>query len=102
MVAQRGYYPSDVHKPNQDAFAVAKDLGGGLSFFAVYDGHGADGHRCAQFGRDHLAGKLRQLSDAHPGADLVKLLNTSHLAVNKAMHAAAFDRSRSGYRGVVC
>ena len=96
VVAQRGYYPSDVHKPNQDAFAVAKDLGGGLSFFAVYDGHGADGHRCAQFGRDHLAGKLRQLSDAHPGADLVKLLNTSHLAVNKAMHAAAFDDDMSG------
>ena len=44
-LSQRGYYPDDPHKPNQDAFYFADKFANQASdaFFAVYDGHGRDG-----------------------------------------------------------
>lgn len=55
--SQKGYYPDDPHKANQDAYSVVERFGSGESndaFFAVYDGHGRDGHLCAQFARDNM------------------------------------------------
>lgn len=42
---QRGYYPNDPHKLNQDEFSIDHNFAGieGDSFFAVYDGHGPVG-----------------------------------------------------------
>eukprot|EP00956_Cyclotella_meneghiniana_P022195 scaffold41616_cov66-Cyclotella_meneghiniana.AAC.3 len=52
VASQAGYYPTDRNKPNQDAF-----IGGGIVteetnhksgvLFAVFDGHGPNGHDCA-------------------------------------------------------
>jgi serine/threonine protein phosphatase PrpC len=52
---QRGYYPSDKNKRNQDAFlagACVRDDDFKNAFFAVYDGHGRDGDKCACLTRD--------------------------------------------------
>lgn len=60
-VSQKGYYPDDPHKPNQDSYSVIERFGSresNDSFFAVYDGHGRDGDLCAQFARDRLTGYL--------------------------------------------
>jgi serine/threonine protein phosphatase PrpC/CRP-like cAMP-binding protein len=60
-VSQKGYYPDDPHKANQDAYCVTERFGSRESndaFFAVYDGHGRDGDLCAQFARDKLTGYL--------------------------------------------
>ena len=59
-LSQRGYYPDDPHKPNQDAFYFADKFANQASdaFFAVYDGHGRDGDLCAQFARDKMPGYL--------------------------------------------
>jgi serine/threonine protein phosphatase PrpC/CRP-like cAMP-binding protein len=59
--SQKGYYPDDPHKPNQDAYSITERFGtpdSNDSFFAVYDGHGRDGDLCAQFARDKLPGFL--------------------------------------------
>ena len=56
-LSQRGYYPEALDKPNQDAFTALPKLpdnSGDHVFFAVYDGHGRDGHLCARFSRDHV------------------------------------------------
>jgi len=50
--SQAGYYPTDKNKPNQDAFiggvvvAEEKNCKSGV-LFAVFDGHGPNGHDCA-------------------------------------------------------
>jgi len=56
-MSQKGYYPDDPHKANQDAYSVSERFGTKESndgFFAVYDGHGRDGDRCSQFARDKM------------------------------------------------
>ena len=62
-VSQRGYYPEDLDKHNQDAHleveTFGKDKGiDDCAYFAVYDGHGKTGDHCAIFTRDHLAGAI--------------------------------------------
>ena len=59
--SQRGYYPSDPEKRNQDAFFVATDWTGPMThFFAVFDGHGPNqgGKRVIV---SHLSRELRDL-----------------------------------------
>lgn len=61
FLSQRGYYPDDPHKPNQDAYSITDRFGDARSqdaFFAVYDGHGRDGDLCAQFARDKMTGYM--------------------------------------------
>lgn len=61
FLSQKGYYPDDPHKPNQDAYSITERFGSrdaNDSFFAVYDGHGRDGDLCAQFARDKMPGFL--------------------------------------------
>ena len=54
-VSQRGYYPDDLNKANQDSFFATPSFNGdkNMSFFAVLDGHGQKGHLCAQFAREY-------------------------------------------------
>jgi len=53
---QRGYYPDEPSKNNQDAISITKKFAGedGDLFFGVYDGHGSDGDDCAKYAREHL------------------------------------------------
>lgn len=50
------YIHADHSKPNQDAFSHTSNFASQVSdaFFAVYDGHGRDGEKCAQYSRDML------------------------------------------------
>jgi hypothetical protein len=54
-VSQRGYYPDSLTKPNQDSYTILPELAANRAFFAVYDGHGRDGHDCAYYCRDHVS-----------------------------------------------
>ena len=47
---------ADAHKPNQDAFVAHHNFANQPTdaFFGVFDGHGNDGDKCAQFVRDNL------------------------------------------------
>ena len=111
---------TDENKPNQDAFSITEDFTDQPTdaFFAVYDGHGRDGDKCANFARDNLSRvlakqiktlKQKQLT-ASSTADVETIndieLNKqqlhdvcckSHVVVNKAMHTnKKFEDALSG------
>lgn len=61
--SQKGYYPDQPDKANQDAYSVIEKFGGKDSndaFFAVYDGHGELGDQCAQYARDKMPEYLQR------------------------------------------
>ncbi len=114
-VSQKGYYPDQLDKANQDAYSVVEKFGPNDSndaFFAVFDGHGELGDHCAQFARDKLPvylnrhinrAKLREAKKAS-GRDnnfanielskdqMQKACTRAHVECNNAMHQALDDR----------
>jgi hypothetical protein len=45
-------------KDNQDCYLISPSFGATAdqqAFFAIFDGHGKDGHHCARFARDHVS-----------------------------------------------
>ncbi len=46
--SQKGYYPTNPTKENQDSFDIRIADGTQNHFFCVFDGHGKDGGRCSQ------------------------------------------------------
>lgn len=54
--SQRGYYPDDPHKPNQDCFSITHNFASikADSFFGVYDGHGPVGEHYATYTKQNL------------------------------------------------
>ena len=57
VCTQRGYYPNDLNKPNQDSYSVSLDFADiekGSSLFSVYDGHGPKGEVFARFAENQL------------------------------------------------
>lgn len=63
LACRRFLHLADPHKPNQDAFSVTRDFCGQKTdaLFGVYDGHGRDGDRCAQFTRDNLPTTIEKI-----------------------------------------
>ncbi|KAL7537297.1 hypothetical protein ACHAXR_007718, partial [Thalassiosira sp. AJA248-18] len=59
-LSQRGYYPDDPDKANQDSYSVTTNFAGRESdaLFGVYDGHGEHGDKCSTFVRDSLPSML--------------------------------------------
>lgn len=110
----------DPHKANQDSYSVTHKFIGKESdaFFGIYDGHGRDGDKCAQFVRDNLplltAAVVEKETLGLPdnndgsGVDLMKSMDLpkdvlqnamtkAHLECNKRMHASQdLDDSLSG------
>lgn len=54
--SQRGYYPDDPFKANQDDFGVIASFAGREKdcWLAVYDGHGKRGQDCSAYAKKHL------------------------------------------------
>ena len=62
-LTQRGYYPNNPHKENQDEYFLCPSKfasGEGDAFFAIFDGHGDKGHDCASFAQKKLHSYLAQ------------------------------------------
>ncbi|KAL7498594.1 hypothetical protein ACHAWT_010129 [Skeletonema menzelii] len=120
-LSQRGYYPDDPHKANQDSYSITHNFIGRESdaFFGVYDGHGRDGDKCAHFVRDQLPpltasavkkelenemkrSNLDESDYSKNAMDLPKdvlqsVLTKAHVECNKKMHACQdLDDSLSG------
>jgi len=106
-------YNQDAHKPNQDSYSVQHNFANNHqdAFFGVYDGHGRDGDKCAQFVRDHLPSLLAKSMDkarnnntdqSSSSKELSKettqeIISKSHAECNKRMHVnQALDDSLSG------
>merc|ERR1740117_1430939 len=67
FLSQRGYYPEDLYKANQDAFKIIEKFNGNTSciLFGVFDGHGADGDHCSYFVRDNIEAHLKATLQMH-------------------------------------
>ncbi|CAB9519307.1 2C and cyclic nucleotide-binding/kinase domain-containing protein [Seminavis robusta] len=110
-LSQRGKYPDDPDKPNQDAYCIKHNFANQMedAFFGVFDGHGKDGHGCAQFTRTHLPALVERFIEkgkskvnAPPNADLSReqthaALTKAHIECNKHLHKNThIDDSLSG------
>ena len=96
-LSQRGYYPEDLYKANQDAFKVVPSFNGSKEciFFGVFDGHGVDGDSCSYFVRDNIEEELKSRMRKHPD-DFERAYKEAFLGVNQRMHEQEFDDSMSG------
>ena len=102
-VCQRGYYPEDVSKENQDSFVTVANLGGvqGTLMVGVFDGHGEYGDDCSGFARDNIEAFLCA-ARKEAGGDLAAALRATYLRLNAEMHATKeFDDELSGTTAVV-
>jgi serine/threonine protein phosphatase PrpC len=96
-LSQRGYYPEDLYKANQDAFKVVPKFNGNKEhiFFGVFDGHGVEGDSCSYFVRDNIEGELKRQIKNYPD-DFEKAYKEAFVSVNQKMHEQEFDDSMSG------
>eukprot|EP00633_Aureoumbra_lagunensis_P002729 CAMPEP_0197289806 /NCGR_PEP_ID=MMETSP0890-20130614/7070_1 /TAXON_ID=44058 ORGANISM="Aureoumbra lagunensis, Strain CCMP1510" /NCGR_SAMPLE_ID=MMETSP0890 /ASSEMBLY_ACC=CAM_ASM_000533 /LENGTH=365 /DNA_ID=CAMNT_0042761441 /DNA_START=363 /DNA_END=1460 /DNA_ORIENTATION=- len=95
-ISQRGYYPSQADKANQDAFAVHVDLlGTQKHWFSVYDGHGPVGETCSQFAREHVPKQFVALMKEEK-MTVNDALIQSHLKTNEMLAQSPVDDQQSG------
>ena len=106
-LSQRGYYPEDLNKANQDAYKVVESFDGisGDILLGVFDGHGKDGDACSRWVRDGIAEELshqlkksgKSSSSKHIGEALTK----TFLRLNRELlHQERFDAEYSGTTAV--
>ena len=61
-LSQRGLYPDDLFKANQDRFLVVpKVINEHSILLGVFDGHGPDGDHCANYAKTALAPEIQRL-----------------------------------------
>mmetsp|Transcript_33855 Transcript_33855/g.43644 ORF Transcript_33855/g.43644 Transcript_33855/m.43644 type:complete len:397 (-) Transcript_33855:240-1430(-) len=106
VICFRGYYPDTPYKANQDDYAVlapAKYGHADKAMFAVFDGHGHVGEKCARFASSQLPQAITAVSDKFTADAPIKThLSKTFVDVNKKMHAAGdIDDTLSGTTGVV-
>ncbi|GKV39100.1 hypothetical protein SLEP1_g46915 [Rubroshorea leprosula] len=96
FLTQRGYYPDDPDKGNQDSFCIKTKLQGNpnIHFFGVFDGHGQFGTECSNFAKDRLVEILA--NDPTLADDPVQAYNSACMTTNLELHDSEIDDSMSG------
>ncbi|CAM9419992.1 unnamed protein product [Ascophyllum nodosum] len=100
-MSQRGFYPDDREKANQDAYHVATTYDGdsNKALFSVYDGHGKEGDLCAVFCKDTLPALLGKELKEHRTVE--KALKRAFNRTNDELHRNRnVDDSLSGTTAV--
>lgn len=97
-LTQRGHYPDQPNKANQDAVMVRTDFGKkpDRHLFAVFDGHGETGAECAFFCKSKLPGMILSQGERALESNLEKSVHQALLQVNEELHKSLFDDSLSG------
>lgn len=92
----RGFYPDALQKSNQDEVCANQLFSDDSEqlLFAVFDGHGSEGHLCAQYAKNKLPDNL--MSDKAFKLDPVKGFHTALPLLNKQLHSSRIDDSMSG------
>jgi cGMP-dependent protein kinase len=99
---QRGYYPDEPEKPNQDETKIQVGIlnSGSVHWFSVFDGHGPDGHKCSELASQKIPELFLCECDTS-GGDIKAALNTAHMDTHKVMLAdPTIDSSQSGTTAV--
>mmetsp|Transcript_85106 Transcript_85106/g.170016 ORF Transcript_85106/g.170016 Transcript_85106/m.170016 type:complete len:1288 (-) Transcript_85106:205-4068(-) len=89
VLSQRGYYPEDLFKQNQDRYIVAPNFNNEKSsiMLGVFDGHGTDGHECAEFVRKRSVPVLTSiLQDSKYKYDFAKAVKATWVQIDAEMH----------------
>jgi len=97
-LCQRGYYPEDLYKANQDAFKIStafEQKPKPQIFFGVFDGHGAEGDLCSYYVRDSVEAELTQQMKKFPG-DFERAYQTTFTSLGTKIHSEPFDDTMSG------
>ena len=86
-LCQRGLYPDDPDKENQDAFKIVPDFDGDETsiMMGVFDGHGEYGDDCSGFVRDNIEDYLIEARREH-NKDLEKAFRSAFRKLNSQMH----------------
>ncbi len=101
-LTQRGWYPDEPEKHNQDSYQCIPSLGGADDeiLLAVFDGHGKYGTECATFARDNVEETLQGCRARYPD-DFNQAYNAAFKQINGKMHAdRSIDDSLSGTTAV--
>jgi serine/threonine protein phosphatase PrpC len=92
-LSQRGFYPDDPFKANQDAYSVHQPLRSDDAFFGVFDGHGKDGDGCAIYAKTNLPPNLANIlkrtkehKDYLSKDQVQNALLRAHVDVNRGLH----------------
>jgi serine/threonine protein phosphatase PrpC len=98
-VSQRGYYPDDLYKANQDAFKISTKFNQSDKpqiLLGVFDGHGGEGDRCSYFVRDKIEVELADQMKKQP-KDFGKAYSAAFTSLGRKIHEQEeFDDSMSG------
>mmetsp|Transcript_18623 Transcript_18623/g.54604 ORF Transcript_18623/g.54604 Transcript_18623/m.54604 type:complete len:1074 (-) Transcript_18623:321-3542(-) len=102
-VSQRGYYPDDLNKNNQDAYTIAERVCGEdeTIFFGVFDGHGATGDKCSNFVKDSVVSTLERKIREHED-DFERAYKETFVEINERLHADPIDDTMSGTTAITC
>ena len=99
-LTQRGYYPHQPDKANQDAFSVVPSVTKEGHWFAVYDGHGPCGEKISGYAREHVSKRFKSAREAELKS-VDDALSVAHLAANtEVANAPSIDDSQSGSTAV--
>ena len=99
-LTQRGYYPQQPGKPNQDAFSVVPNITAQGHWFAVYDGHGPCGEKVSGYASEHVSKRFKTAREDLDKSE-VDALTDAHLAANtEVAQADQIDDSQSGSTAV--
>ena len=105
-VSQRGFYPDEPDKANQDAHVEVENFCAeqgveDMHLFGVFDGHGKTGTECAQWARDQVPLELASCLEEYPD-DMERSFKEAFLKVNKSLHKnRQIDDKMSGTTAIV-
>jgi len=97
-LCQRGYYPEDLYKANQDAYKISTQWPQDKQpqiFFGIFDGHGSEGDACSYFVRDTIESELAYQVKRNP-KDFERAYQLAFSTLGDKIHEAPFDDSMSG------
>eukprot|EP00985_Skeletonema_marinoi_P007041 scaffold3091_cov103-Skeletonema_marinoi.AAC.2 len=98
--SQKGYYPADPMKENQDSFDIRIANDAQNHFFGVFDGHGTDGGRCSQLCKSTI-GDLCEEEMTKGRTTKVAIMN-AHIETHGIMtKSAAINAELSGTTSVI-
>ena len=102
-VSQRGYYPGQPTKANQDALCTHTYFGGNEDehVFGVFDGHGERGTECAEFAMERVPKNLLKDADRMSNGEHVSSFTRAFVDTNLQMHHSDIDDSMSGTTAIV-
>lgn len=95
FVSQRGYYPENLNKLNQDSSCIHTSFGGkrDRAFFGVFDGHGDMGTPCSRFAMQQVPRLVQKHLSARQG-DVAHA--RAFVEANAQLHKHPIDDSLSG------